>query len=247
MKREVARGVACVVAVSALLAGCSTTHVVGVSRLGRVDASADASGPAPAPTPTRAAASTSAPTAASTKPSGGDPSQNQTPSAMPPSSGSPSSAPVTRPPKGGVPHTFGFPSDYGVTVDDFCYWGTNHDGSESLYTGYVFHYRGVLNPRQLDFVAQDNFGHNTYGYVGGSWFNSGVYVHEEGVNVIGFTFSGQRIVLNVYLLPAVNGITDDNAANNRAEVTIYVPNQPAPGSNDQELRVNCVVDFGTTF
>lgn len=137
-------------------------------------------------------------------------------------------------------------SDYGVTVDDFCYWGTSQDGSESLFAGYAFHYRGAHDPKLLHFVAQDNFGHNTDGYVGASWFNSGFFAHDEGVNAA-YSFSGQRVVLNVYLLPAVNNLTDDNAANNRAEVTIYVPNQPAPAYSDPALRVNCVVDYGTTF
>ena len=231
--------VICVVTVSALLTACTAPQAVGTGRLGGADG-----GPTTATTPTSAPAQalTPAPTAANPTGGHGSPPLSQSPPNV-----SLSGVPPTKPTRGGGPGTFTSPSDHGVTVDDFCYWGTSQNGSESLFAGYAFHYKGAHDPKLLHFVAQDNFGHNTDGYVGASWFNTGFYAHDEGVNVDGYNFSGQRVVLNVYLLPAVNNLTDDNPANNRAEVTIYVPNQPAPAIDDPTIRVNCVVDYGTTF
>jgi hypothetical protein len=245
MKRGVARAMVCVVTVATLLTGCSEKRVTGVSGLDPVGVVPSGSGPAIAPGPTSESTSpaTSTTMTTSTKnPGGGHQPQSGT-SSGPSSPGSPPG----RPSKIGGVHSFTLPSDYGVTVDNFCYWAKNHDGSESLYAGYGFHYKGFQEPKRLNFVAQDNFGHNNYSYIGSSWFNDGLYSNDEGVTVDGYTFSGQRVVLNVYLIPAINNLIDNNAANNRAEVTIYVPSGPAPASGTQAVRVNCVVDYGSTF
>ncbi|HKE65724.1 MAG TPA: hypothetical protein VKB59_13890 [Micromonosporaceae bacterium] len=235
MKHGVMRATVGVLVAGTFLAACSSAPPTGTAGLGQVPTGATAAGPTAAPAPTSTSTSTS-------KPGG----PRATTTASPAGSGS--SAPPAQPPKGGGPRSFAAPSDYGVTVDDECYWAADETGFESLSADFTFHYAGLLHPQQLEFVAQDNFGHNTYGYIGASWFGDFGYEHLEGVYVEdAFSYAGQRVVLNVYLLPAIGNLVDDNAANNRAEVTVYVPNVAPPAPTDQAMKVNCVVDYGTSF
>ncbi|HEU0241154.1 MAG TPA: hypothetical protein VFR11_18000 [Micromonosporaceae bacterium] len=235
MKHGVMRATVGVLVAGSLLAACSSAPPTGTSGLGQVTTGATAAGPTAAPAPTSTSTHTSKP--------GGN---TATTTASPPVSAS--SAQPPKPSKGGGPRSFNGTSDYGVTVIDYCLWATNQVGYESLTATYTFHYAGILHSQQLEFVGQDNFGHNTYGYIGSTWYGSYGYQHDEGVNVdTAFSYSGQRVVLNVYLLPAVGNLVDDNAANNRAEVTIYVPNVTPPAPTDHAMKVNCVVDYGTSF
>jgi hypothetical protein len=157
-----------------------------------------------------------------------------------PGSGSPDAAP----PGKGKPTKLKIPGNYSVTVRNTCTWMWSTDGVVRVEATYRFTHTGLLPASKLTYSVTEDAEHTTTAsYVAGDWLKPSYSIDVAAGEPGHDDFAGDRVTMTVTINP---GGVDDNASDNKAVVTMYVPTGPVPSGANTFTTIPCVVDYGET-